>query len=141
LNTLLFSASSSPVPDIVALAATDSNDGIVHIPGRSGANAFAVATVNLGASAAITATASTNGLALPLSITLCQTVPSTGACMGTPAASVTTTIGANTTPTFAIFCQASSTIAFNPASNRVFVQFADSGGVVRGSTSVAVETQ
>ena len=33
LNTLLLSASATPVPDIVALAATLTNDGIVNIPG------------------------------------------------------------------------------------------------------------
>ena len=51
LNTLLLSASNTPVPDIVALAATTTNDGIVNIPGANGTGAFAVATVNVGASA------------------------------------------------------------------------------------------
>ena len=50
LNTLLLSASNTPVPDIVALAATPTNDGIVNIPGTSGTGVFAVATVNVGAS-------------------------------------------------------------------------------------------
>ena len=49
LNTLLLSASNTSVPDIVALAVTLSNDGIVNIPGPNGAEAFAVATVNVGA--------------------------------------------------------------------------------------------
>jgi hypothetical protein len=52
LNTLLPSASTTPVPDIVALAATAQNDGILHITGTMGSNAFAVTTVNVGASAA-----------------------------------------------------------------------------------------
>ncbi len=51
VNTLLLSASASPVPDIVALAATVNNDGIVNIPGPTGTGAFAVATVNVGSSA------------------------------------------------------------------------------------------
>ena len=50
LNTFLLSASDTPVPDIVALAVTLSNDGIVNIPGTNGTGAFAVATVNVGAS-------------------------------------------------------------------------------------------
>jgi hypothetical protein len=33
------------VPDVVALAATAQNDGILHITGTSGPNAFAVAVV------------------------------------------------------------------------------------------------
>ena len=40
LNTLLLSASTSPVPDIVALAATLTNDGIVNIPGAGGTGSF-----------------------------------------------------------------------------------------------------
>ena len=70
LNTLSLSASATPVPDIVALAATAQNDGILHITGISGSNAFAVATVNVGASAQITATANTGSATLPLSLSL-----------------------------------------------------------------------
>ena len=58
-----------------------------------------------------------------------------------PAASVLTTINANATPTFGIFGTASGAIAFLPATNRIFVQFRDANGVVRGATSVAVQTQ
>jgi hypothetical protein len=141
LNTLSLSASATPVPDIVALAATAQNDGILHITGTPGSNAFAVATVNVGASAQITATANTGSAALPLSLSLCQTNPSTGGCLATPAASVSTTIAANTTPTFGIFATASGGVPFLPATNRIFVQFSDANGIVRGSTSVAVQTQ
>jgi virginiamycin B lyase len=141
LNTLLLSGSTMPVPDIVALAATTTNDGILHITGTMGSAAFAVATVNLGSSSAITATANTGSVTLPLTITLCETVPSTGACMTTPSTSSTTTINANATPTFAFFATASGAVPFSPAVNRIFVQFSDAGGVVRGSTSVAVQTQ
>jgi hypothetical protein len=59
INTLLLSASASPVPDIVALAATVGNTGIVNIPGSSGVGIFAVATVNVGVGSAITASADT----------------------------------------------------------------------------------
>jgi virginiamycin B lyase len=141
LNTLLLSASTTPVPDIVALAATAQNDGILHITGTSGSNAFAVATVNVGASASITATATTGAATLPLAISLCQTNPMSGQCISSIGPSVTLTINANATPTVAIFTTASGTVPFDPANNRIFVEFSDAGGVVRGSTSVAVETQ
>jgi hypothetical protein len=36
---------------------------------------------------------------------------------------------------------ASGGIAFDPVNNRIFVQFTDSGGTIRGETSVAAETQ
>jgi streptogramin lyase len=141
LNTLLLSASATPVPDIVALAATASNDGILHITGTSGSNAFAVATVNVGASASITATANTGTATLPLAISLCQTNPMTGQCISSVGPNVTTTINANATPTFGIFATANGAVPFDPANNRIFVSFSDAGGTIRGSTSVAVETQ
>ncbi len=141
LNTLLLSASATPVPDIVALAATASNDGYVHIAPSNNAGAFAVATVNVGASSSITASADTGSATLPVSLTLCQTNPTTGACLS-PAASSTPsiTIAANQTPTFSIFVNGSGAIAADPANKRIFVRFKDSGLVTRGSTSVAVTT-
>lgn len=141
LNTLLLSASTSPVPDIVALVATATNDGILHIAGNNGQNSFAVATVNLGASSSITASANTGGTNLPLSLSICQTNPTTGQCLAPAGGSVSTTIATNATPTFGIFATASGAIPFNPANSRIFVQFSDSGGAVRGATSVAVQTQ
>jgi hypothetical protein len=45
------------------------------------------------------------------------------------------------TPTFGIFAAGGGAVSFDPANNRVFVQFADSSGNVRGETSVAVRTQ
>ena len=141
INTLLFSGSASPVPDIVALAATTTNDGIVNIPGTNGTGAFAVATVNVGATGAITASADTGGLALPVNISLCQTDPASGQCISGIGPSVTTQINANATPTFGIFVQGNGNVPFDPAANRIFVRFKDSGGVTRGSTSVAVRTQ
>jgi hypothetical protein len=138
-NTLQYSASATPVPDIVALAATTNNDGILHIP--SGSNAFAIATVDVGAASTITASANTGPVSLPLNLAICQTNPSSGACLASPAASVTVSDAANATPTFAIFGTSSGTIPFVPQTNRIFVQFTDSSGAVRGATSVAVETQ
>ena len=140
LNTLLLSASATPVPDIVALAASG-DPGIVDIPGANGAGAFAVATVNVGASGSITASANTGSATLPVTLTLCQTNPQTGACLASPSASVATTINANDTPTFGIFVAGAASVPFSPAINRIFVQFTDSGGTVRGETSVAVRTQ
>lgn len=141
LNTLLFSASTTPVPDIVALAATSTNDGILHIPGASGSNAFAVVTVNVDAGAAITASVNTGVATLPLTISLCQTNPQTGQCLSAAGSTVSTQINAKATPTFAFFATATGAVPFVPQTNRIFVQFADQNGVVRGETSVAVETQ
>ena len=141
IDTLLFSASNTPVPDIVALTATTTNDGIVNIPGTNGTGAFAVATVNLGASANITASAETGGASIPVNLFICETNPGTGACLTSPAISVMTTINVNATPTFGIFVQGNGNVPFDPAGNRIFVRFKDGGNVTRGFTSVAVRTQ
>ena len=141
LNTLLFSASNTPVPDIVALVATLTNDGIVNVPGANGTGVFAVATVNVGSSGSITASADTGSATLPVSISLCQTNPATGQCISAIGPTVTTTINANATPTFGIFVQGKGNVPFDPAANRIFVRFRDAGNVTRGSTSVAVRTQ
>ncbi|MEI9988367.1 MAG: hypothetical protein WDN69_37870 [Aliidongia sp.] len=131
--------STTPVADIIALAATLSNDGIVDVPNR-GAAAFAVATTNLGATATITVTVDTGTADLPLSATICQSDPSPGASLGAPANSVTLSDTGGMTPTFSIFLQSNGPITFAPASSRVFVRFEDADGNLHGSTSVAIET-
>ena len=140
INTLELTASATAVPDVVALAASG-DPGYVDIPGATGAGDFAVATVNLGVDATITASANTGSATLPVTLTLCQTNPTSGACMAAPAASVTTDIQPNATPTFGIFAAGSASVADSPGTNRIFVTFTDSGGVLRGETSVAVRTQ
>ena len=144
VDTLLFSASATAVPDIVALAATANNDGIVNIPGANGNGVFAVATVNVGTSATITASADTGTAQLPVILFLCQTNPATSQCVNPPSPTtnpVTATINAGGTTTFGIFVAGTGTIPFAPATNRIFVRFRDAGGVVHGATSVAVRTQ
>jgi hypothetical protein len=141
LNTFLFSASSSPIPDMMALVATLTNDGIVNIPGTTGTGVFAVATVNMGASGNLTISADTGGASLPVNIFICQTDPQTGACFSPSASSVTTTILSNETPTFGVFVAAAGNVSFDPGTNRIFVRFKDIDNFARGSTSVAVRTQ
>lgn len=140
VNDLLLSASAAAVPDIVAIAATSTSDGTVHIPNNNGTGAFAVATANVGAGDAITISADTGAVGLPVSLTLCQTVPATGQCLAAPSATVTTTVAAGATPTFSIFAQGSGAIPFAPGTNRVFVRFRDGANAVRGLTSVALVT-
>jgi hypothetical protein len=144
IDTLLLSASTTPVPDIVALAATAGNTGIVSIPGASGNGAFAVATDNVGIEGQITVSADTGGATLPVIIFLCQTDPGTAQCVNPaqPSTSpVVATIGADATATFGIFVAGTGIIPFDPAANRIFVRFKDAAAVTRGSTSVAVRTQ
>ena len=140
LNTLLLVADSGPVPDIVALAATLSGDGIVDV---AGTGAFSVATVNVGAEASINVSADSGSANLPVNITMCETDPATGVCINPTvptSAPVTTTIGSGATPTFAVFVSATDAVPFDPANKRIFVRFEDIGGIRRGATSVAVRT-
>jgi hypothetical protein len=140
VDTLNLSGSTTPVPDVVALAAS-SDPGYVDIPGATGTGVFAVATVNLGIDATITTTANTGSANLPVTLLLCQTDPTSGACLAAPSASVATDIPPNATPTFGIFVTGSAPVTDMPGVNRVFVTFTDAGGTLRGETSVAVRTQ
>jgi List-Bact-rpt repeat protein len=140
VDTLNLSASTTPVPDVIALAASG-DPGFVDIPGATGTGVFAVATVNLGIDATITAAANTGTANLPVTLTVCQTNPATGACLTPLTPSVTTDIQPNATPTFGIFVTGSASVANSPGVNRVFVTLTDSGGTLRGETSVAVRTQ
>ena len=100
-----------------------------------------MATSNLGSGDNITVGTNTGAATLPMSVMVCQTNPSTGACLQTAAATVTTSIATNATPTFGVFVTASHAVPFDPANNRIFVTFTDSTSNIRGETSVAVATQ
>jgi hypothetical protein len=87
LNTLLLSAATTPVPDIVALAAS-SDPGVVDLTGSSHTGVFAVATVNVGAAGQISVSADTGNATLPVTITVCQTNPMTSVCLAPPSSFV-----------------------------------------------------
>ena len=141
VNTVDLSFASVPVPDIIAIAATASQDGIVRVPqSKGGSGAFAVATFNAGAGATITASVDTGTAKLPAAIALCQTDATTAACLAPPAATVPLDFAGGATPTFSVFVSASAPIGLDPANARIFVRFKDSAGGAHGSTSVAVQT-
>jgi virginiamycin B lyase len=141
VNTLLLTFDANPVPDVIAVGLTPSNDGFAHTGGNGGTGLFVIASDNIGLSASLTARARLSNPSLPITATVCQTNPMTAACLATPSATVTTTINTGQTPTWAVFLSASGTVNADPANNRVFFEFVDSGGIVRGSTSTAVTTQ
>ena len=142
VDTVDLTFSSTPIADIIALAAVASGNGIVEVPySQGGSGAFAVASDNAGASDNLNVVVDTGAATLPLSLSLCQTNPSTGQCLAPPAASVPVTIAAGATPTFSVFVTASGAIPFAPGTSRIFVRFLDGSGASHGATSVAVETQ
>jgi len=141
VNTFLLSADTDAVPDIIALAATLTGDGIVNLQGADGTGAFAVATANVGgAGGPITVSADTGDAIIPMSLAVCST-DAAGSCLSPPSPTVTVQINPRQTPTFAVFVTGSGTVPFDPGANRVFVRFTDAGDVTRGATSVAVRTQ
>jgi hypothetical protein len=140
LNTVLLSASATPVPDILELAATPTADGILSLSGPNGSNAFAVSAANAGSAGTITVEPKPSA-ALLLAMSICETNPGTGECLSPPGPSATSSVGANATATYSVFVTAAGDVPFDPANNRINVVARDGGGVVRGSASVAVTTQ
>jgi uncharacterized protein GlcG (DUF336 family) len=138
VNTLLLTATTTAGPDIVALAATLSGDGVVNVGGTGETGMFSVATINLGATGTLTVSADTGGTSLPVTLAICRTNPATASCLAPAGGPVTLQINANATPTFSIFVTASGPVPLDPANNRIFVRFKDPSGLTRGLTSVAV---
>jgi hypothetical protein len=140
INTLTLSGSTTPVPDLLALAATPSNDGILRIKDGS-TGAFAIATVNVGAASLFDAVVSdTSGHVPPAQLTVCQT-DQRGQCLFPPLPGrVIFSAAQGETPTFSVFVTPNASVPLDLEHNRIFVEFKDVPGVVRGRTSVAVTT-
>ncbi len=139
INTLGFSASTVPVPDIITNAATVQNNGILTLAPDTGAGAFALAGVNIGAQDTITVTPRTN-FTSPLVLNICDTTGQAGgACINPPASNVVVVFEKDVARTLSVFGSSGQAIALDPAGKRVFVDFVDSAGKIRGSTSVAVQ--
>jgi hypothetical protein len=137
VDTFNLSADIEQPPDIISLALTGSRDGVARLPAAYGAQAFAVATINLGSAARITANLDSGLIDLPVNLTLCRTDIS-GACMAPPTAAISLQIASGATPTFAVFVQGQDILPFLPQILRVYVNFTDETGALRGRTSVAV---
>lgn len=142
VNTLRFTSTTLSLPDIVALAATTGNNGITELPAGGGAGAFSVATANLGATANVTVTPEPGPNTSEFDfLEICQTDAATGQCATPRAASLTRLFQAGETLTFAVFVRSNTSIANDPANNRVFVHFRTPAGQSVGATSVAVRSQ
>jgi hypothetical protein len=141
VNTVDLLFAAAPIPDIIAIAATASGNGIVTVPFSShGSAAFAVASIDAGTAGTMTVAVDTGSASLPLAAFACATNPSTGACLAAPAASFQASYQQNGARTYSVFLTASAPIAFAPGTARVFLRFLDAGGASHGSTSIAVQT-
>jgi len=135
INTWLLRATASAGPDIIALTTTAD----LHQLACSGTNAFAVALSNVGASASgdIIVSANTGSAMLPVNITISETTPATGQIIGD---NILENVGANANRTLVVFVNFHGCINFDPAVNRIFIEFRDAANNIVGSTSTAVST-
>lgn len=146
VTSFVTTASQTLIPDMLSIASVPTQDGILALPGPTGAAAMATAAINIGGPGQITCSASPNpygftNRTLPATISLCQT-NAQGQCTNpqTPGTSTSLTVAANDLVTFSIFVQGTGTpITFDPANTRVF--FACKQGTTSlGEASVAVRT-
>ena len=138
VNTLLLSASSTSVSDIVALTSAPNDQ--VTLPSSTATGAFLIASLNLGASDEITMSADTGNTSLPLNLLVCEFDASIGNCLAVPSSTTTRRINSGEITFYAVFVVGQGTsIPLNPATNRVFARFHDSDDVVRGMTSIGVQ--
>ena len=135
INTWLLRSTSVAGPDIIALTTTTDFHQIVC----SGTNAFAVALSNVGVAATedITVSANTGLATLPLNILISETNPGTGVVIGD---NILQSVGAGDNRTVAVFVTFNGCVPFDPAANRIFIEFRDASNNVVGSTSTAVST-
>ncbi|MBV9828722.1 MAG: YncE family protein [Alphaproteobacteria bacterium] len=140
LDLPVLTFSTTPTPDIIPISATATNDGILTVP-VNGAGAFAVAAIDIGAAGSLTALVDTQGVPLPLTLTICQSNASNnGACSSTLNSTAPATFATNGTLTYSVFVTPTGAIPFSPGTSRIFVRFVDANNVAYGATSVAVRT-
>ena len=135
INTWLLRSTAAPGPDIIALTTTTD----FHQVACSGLNAFAVALSNVGVAATgdITVSANTGSATLPVNVSIQETNPGTGAIIGD---NILQSVGAGDNRTVAVFVTFNGCINFDPAANRIFIEFRDASNNIVGSTSTAVST-
>lgn len=135
INTWLLRATVSAGADIIALTTTAD----FHQIACSGTKAFAVALANVGTDTTgdITAVAHTGSNILPVNISITETDSATGDIIGDH---ILQNVVANENRTVAVFVTFNGCISFNPALNRIFIEFKDEDNNILGSTSTAIST-
>ncbi len=139
VNTFILSAATSTPPDLIAIGATPSNDGVVRLATNTATGLFATAAVNIGSGSTITASADDGGRGLPLNLQVCET-DSAGTWLAC-GNNLTRTVGTNQTVYYTVLVTGQGQpIAFDPANSRLFLRFI-ANGITVGATNVAVMTQ
>jgi len=147
LNTFLLTGTTFAPADLISTMVTPTHNGILTVTvNQSGA--AAAAAINIGTSATLQARAQafapgSPAATLPGTLSICRTNPN-GTCVSPPTTDpLTFASNANATATFSVFFQSNgTTIPFDPANKRVFINFFQNLGTTTvGSASVAIRTQ
>lgn len=138
LNRFTVSSANVAVADLISIAATVSNDGIINIPGETATGFFSASAVNIGPAATITAYVDDAGAGLTLEALICTT-DAFGDCDAAPAADVSFTLATDEVVLLAVFVTGQGNVVLDAANSRLFLRF-DESSVPRGATSVAVRT-
>ncbi|PHP64986.1 hypothetical protein CSC94_21885 [Zhengella mangrovi] len=138
VNTLTFSFDDNPVPDIIPIGVTPTQDGVLRTGGVNTPASWFAAAVNIGSSATLNVRSQLpqiNGV----SSAICE-LDTGGNCTGPTGSTISVQFQPNVPKTFKITVQSSTQVPFDPANNRSALRFEDAGGL-RGETSVALTTE
>ena len=134
LNTFLISATSRDMPDMVAISATATKDGVLRLSGKNNMGAFSAAAINIGnpGNVKVSVVSSQPNVVS----TICST-NSKGICKALPADMVSLDVKAGEVLTFSIFAYANEYFSDDYSGNRITLNIT-SGGVLVGASSVAI---
>lgn len=140
VSTFTLGVSDFSPPDIIAITQTVTQDGVVRLPSNGGTVPFVAAAINIGNQKTIVIRPEISGANLPLGLTICET-NAQGQCAAPHGPSITTTFAQNGVKTFTVnvTAPAGSPVAFDPAVNRIALNFIEDG-ILRANSSVAVAT-
>ncbi|WP_296703164.1 InlB B-repeat-containing protein [Thiocapsa sp. UBA6158] len=136
LNTFILSAAATAPPDLLAIGATPSGDGVVQLASNTGIGFFTTAAVNIGSAGEVTVSADDDGRGLPLNLQVCETnARGDWLVCGNH---LDRSVGAGQTLYYTVLAFGNGQpIPFDPANNRLFLRF-DANGTTVGATNVAV---
>ena len=140
VNSAILSASSTPSPDIVSIAAS-ATPGVLSAPSDGRRGAAALAAVNIGAAGDVVLSASSGAASLPVEAMVCETDPTSGACITDRMIDLPVSFAADETRTFAVFVRAYGPVPNFPERFRLFLLFEDEDGGRRGGANIALRTE
>jgi hypothetical protein len=138
-NTVRLTATAAPGPDVIAIAATASGDGVLRADSPARRGAMAVAALNIGAPARLIVRPGTGVYQWPVELTVCETAAD-GRCLQPAAASMELDFNPGAARTFTVFARGDDRLGtpLLPDIARVFLNFETLDGIPAGATSAAL---